>query len=401
MRSIQVGKANVLELLKDVRVLEVSLYSPDALGGHLADLGAEVIKVEPPGGGGFRGPASPGGELQDMQWNRGKKSVTINLKMAEGQEAFRRLAATSAVVIDGLRYGAAQRLGFGYDDIASVNPTVVYCVLNGMGSYGPYIRLATHGLSFDCFAGLSPPILEEDGTPRLSGAVTGTTGVLAGPLYAAMGVLAGLHAASRDGRPQYIEVAQVDAAINWNFQNLTGLANGKPAYGEGIRASLRYQYYGTCDGNYVVFNALEDKFWLRFCESLDRMDLFELGRQEPGENLAAEARLREELTAIFKTRTRREWTDFFIATDIAGAPAFLGSDLFDDDHTKARRLVYEQAQPDGTLRRLVGTCIKTKPDDGFAPPAAPRVGQHTEEVLTGVAGYDAAGIERLRSTGAI
>jgi crotonobetainyl-CoA:carnitine CoA-transferase CaiB-like acyl-CoA transferase len=107
------------------------------------------------------------------------------------------------------------------------------------------------------------------------------------------------------------------------------------------------------------------------------------------------------LTDIFKTRTRREWTEFFIATDIAGAPAFLGADLFDDEHTKARQLVYEQAQPDGIPQRLIGTCIKTKPDEAFAPPAAPGVGQHTEELLTALAGYDAAGIERLRSTGAI
>ncbi len=339
--------------------------------------------------------------MQDSHWNRGKKSVTINLKTAEGQDAFLRLAATSAVVIDGLRYGTAHRLGFSYDDVVAVNSAVVYCVLNGMGSYGPYTRLPTHGLSFDCFAGLSPPVIDADGTPRLSGSATGTTGVLAGPLYAAMGVLAALHAAGRDGAPQYIEVAQVDAAINWNFQNLTALANGQRVYGEGIRASLRYQYYETGDGNYVVFNALEDKFWRRFCEALDRMDLYEPGRQNLGEDVEAAARLRQELTAIFKKRTRKEWTDFFIGTDIAGAPAFLGADLFDDDHAKARRLVYEQAQPHGTSQRMIATCIKTKPDEHFAPPAAPQVGQHTEELLTALAGYDAAGIERLRSAGAI
>lgn len=164
---------------------------------------------------------------------------------------------------------------------------------------------------------------------------------------------------------RYIEVAQVDAAINWNFQHLTALANDQPSYGEGIRASLRYQYYRTRDDNYVVFNALEDKFWLRFCESLDRMDLYEPGRQRPGEDPESEARLREKLTSIFQSRTREEWTDFFIATNIAGAPAFLGADLFDDDHVRARRLVYEQAQPDGTSQRLIGTCIKTKPDERF------------------------------------
>ena len=390
-----------MELLKDVRVLEVSLFSPDALGGHLADLGAEVIKVEPPGGGGFRGPDVPGGELQDTQWNRGKKSVTINLKTAEGKEAFRRLAAKSAVVIDGLRYGAAQRLGFGYQDMIEVNPSVVYCVLNGMGSFGPYAQLATHGLSFDCFAGLNPPVIEADGTPRLSSVATGTTGVLAGPLYAAMGVLAALHAATRDGAPQYVEVAQVDAAINWNFQKLTALANGQRSYGAGIQASLRYQYYETGDGNYIVFNALEDKFWRRFCEAVDRMDLYEPGRQRPGEDLAADACVRNELTSIFKTRTRTQWTEFFIATDIAGAPAFLGADLFDDEHTKIRGLVYEQAMPDGITKRLLGTCIKTGTDTEFAPSPAPGVGQHTAEILGAVAGYEADELEQLRSANAI
>ena len=390
-----------MELLRDVRVLEVSLFAPDALGGHLADLGAEVIKVEPPGGGGFRGGAVLGGEMQDTQWNRGKKSVTINLKSAEGKAAFRRLVETADVVIDGLRHGAAKRLGFGYEDMVAVNPAVVYCVLNGMGSYGPYARLATHGLSFDCFAGLNPPIIAPDGTPRLSSSATGTTGVLAGPLYAAMGVLAALHAARRDRTPQYIEVAQVDAAIIWNFQKLTALANGQQSYGQGINASLRYQYYETRDGKYVVFNALEDKFWKRFCEALERMDLYEPGRQQPGADPAAEARLRDELTSIFKTRTRSEWTEFFIATDIAGAPAFLGADLFDDDHTAARGLVYEQPLPDGTTKRLLGTCIKTEAKAGFPPPVVPLVGQHTEDVLTNLAGYTPAEIDHLRSVHAI
>ncbi|WP_231513357.1 CoA transferase [Mycobacterium paragordonae] len=107
------------------------------------------------------------------------------------------------------------------------------------------------------------------------------------------------------------------------------------------------------------------------------------------------------MTAIFKERTRKEWTDFFIATDIAGAPAFLGADLFDDDHAKVRRLVYDEAQSDGASQRLMGTCIKTKPDEGFAPSAAPYVGQHTEELLTTLAGYDAGEMVCLRSAGAI
>ena len=388
-------------MLHDVRVLELSLFSPDALGGHLADLGAEVIKIEQPGGGGFRGALFPPDNVQNLQWNRGKKSVALNLKSEEGVAIFRRLVADATVVIDGLRAGAADRLGLGYDDVVELNPTIVYCSLNGMGSCGPYAKLPTHGLSFDCFAGLNPPVIQADGTPRLSAGATGTMGVLAGPLYAAMAVLAALHSARRDGQPQYVEVSQVDAAIAWNFQKLTALANDLFGYSDGAHASLRYQYYETSDGNYVVFNALEDKFWLRFCEAVDRMDLYEPGQARLGDDPQADEHLRGELTTIFKGRTRREWTDFFIATDIAGAPAFESSDLLDDEHVKARDMVYE---PDVETRpplRLIATPIKTKPGRPFAATLPPVVGPDTDEVLATLAGCDEAELAQLRRDGVI
>lgn len=382
-------------------MLELSLFSPDALGGHLADLGAEVIKIEQPGGGGFRGELFPPDNVQNLQWNRGKKSVTLNLKSEKGMAIFRGLAAEATVVIDGLRAGAVERLGLGYDDVVELNPTVVYCSLNGMGSYGPYAKLPTHGLSFDCFAGLNPPLIEADGTPRLSAGATGTTGVLAGPLYAAMAVLAALHSARRDGRAQYVEVSQVDAAIAWNFQKLTAHANGLFGYSDGAHASLRYQYYETGDGNYVVFNALEDKFWRRFCEAVDRMDLYELGRARLGDDPHADEHLRSELTAIFKSRSRREWTDFFIATDIAGAPAFESSDLLDDEHVKARGMVYEPSAANRPPLRLIATPIKTKPDRPFAAALPPAVGAHTDEVLTTLAGCDETELAQLHRDGVI
>ncbi|KKC05070.1 formyl-CoA transferase [Mycobacterium nebraskense] len=388
-------------MLNDVRVLELSLFSPDALGGHLADLGAEVIKIEQPGGGGFRGELFPPDNVQNLQWNRGKKSVTLNLKSEKGMAIFRRLAAEATVVIDGLRAGAAERLGLGYDDLVELNPTIVYCSLNGMGSYGPYAKLPTHGLSFDCFAGLNPPLIEADGTPRLSAGATGTTGVLAGPLYAAMAVLAALHSARRDGRAQYVEVSQVDAAIAWNFQRLTAHANGLFGYSDGVHASLRYQYYETGDGNYVVFNALEDKFWRRFCEAVDRMDLYELGRARLGDDPHADEHLRSELTAIFKSRSRREWTDFFIATDIAGAPAFESSDLLDDEHVAARHMVYEPPAANRPPLRLIASPIKTKPDHPFAAALPPTVGAHTDEVLTTLAGCDETELAELHRDGVI
>jgi crotonobetainyl-CoA:carnitine CoA-transferase CaiB-like acyl-CoA transferase len=384
-------------LLSGLTVLEVSLFSPDALGGHLADLGATVIKVEQPGGGGFRGPLFPQERVENRQWNRGKKSVVIDLKSVEGKAVLRRLAAKVDVVVDGLRRGAAERLGFGYADVVAVNPRVVYCTLNGMGASGPYADLPTHGLSFDCFAGLTPPVFADDGSPRLSGTTSGMTGVMAGPLYGALAVLAALYAVQRDGTAKYVEVAQVDAAIAWNFQKLTALANGERYVENQMRESVRYQYYETSDDQYVVFNALEDKFWKRFCDAVNRPDLFEPGRADPSENPSAVTTVRAELRDIFKSRTRSEWIQFFIETDIAGAPAFLGADLFDDPHVEARELVYE----DVTGKRMLGTPIKSDVGSGPVPTPAPVVGQDTDEVLRVVAGYDSDDLARLRANGVI
>ena len=142
---------------------------------------------------------------------------------------------------------------------------------------------------------------------------------------------------ARDGTAKYVEVAQVDAAIVWNFQKLTPMANGESFDDSGIRDSVRYQYYETADGNYVVFNALEDKFWLRFCEEVATPGPLRGRTHTSGHTSRPRSRkLRAELADIFRARTRSEWTQFFIDTNIAGAPAFLDGDLFDDPHVKAR-----------------------------------------------------------------
>ena len=194
-------------------------------------------------------------------------------------------------------------------------------------------------------------------------------------------------------------MAEVDAAITWSFEKLTAIASGLPYENLGIQDALRYQYYETSDQNYVVFNALEDKFWSRFCIEVGRQDLYELGNAHPSTDPAGHKKLREELTEIFKTRTRTEWTEFFIKTNIAGAPAFLGADLFDDPHVKARKLVYDQPTDQGTLRML-RTPIKSQMD-GPPPSIAPEVGEHTDAVLQAILGCDQAELDKLHVAGVI
>jgi crotonobetainyl-CoA:carnitine CoA-transferase CaiB-like acyl-CoA transferase len=205
---------------------------------------------------------------------------------------------------------------------------------------------------------------------------------------------------ARDGTAKYVEVAEVDAAIIWNFRKVTAMASNLPYDDLGMRDQPRYQYYDTSDGNYVIFTALEDKVWRRFCNVIGRDDLYELGNVNPSDDPATTEKVRRELTDIFRARTRTEWTQFFIDTKIAGAPAFLGADLLDDPHVKARNLVYEQSESTG-VPRMLRTCIKTKPDDGPPPSAAPAVGEHTDDILRTVLRCDDAEVKRLHADGVI
>ena len=389
------------QLLSGIRVLEVSFLAPDALGGHLADLGAEVIKLEePPDGSRIRWPVSPIWQVLHWRWNRGKKSIFIDLKSEAGREAFLKLAADTDVVVDGLRAGAMKRLGLGYEQIRHANPGIVYCSLSGMGQDGPYRNMATHGWAFDAVAGLGKPTTAPDGTPRLPEERQSLVGIQAGPLYAAMGVLAALLHQRATGEGAYLDVAQLDAAIVWRANILDALANG--VVGPDIGSRLRYQYYPTRDNETVLFMALESKFWRNFCTGVGRAELLEhpAARAELLEHPASDPKqasseqiedLRRELTAIFRSKTRAEWVAFFIEHDVAGAPVYMGIDILDDEHVTSHDLVVDQLQTDGSSLRLVGTPIRVL-GESFDPSAAPAAGADSEAVF-GAAGIPFPPIE--------
>jgi crotonobetainyl-CoA:carnitine CoA-transferase CaiB-like acyl-CoA transferase len=378
------------DLLSGIRVLEVSFLAPDALGGHLADLGAEVIKIEePPDGSRIRWPGAPLWRVLHWRWNRGKKSVFLDLKSAEGRDTFLQLARTADVVVDGLRAGAMSRLGLSYDAVKALNPGIVYCSLSGLGQDGPYRDMPTHGWAFDALAGLGRPVIAPDGTPRLPAERASLVGIQAGPLYAAVGILAALLRQRSTGQGTYLDVAEVDAAIVWRANVVDALANGVVA--PNMAERLRYQFYATSDDQYVMFMALEEKFWRNFCEGAGRPDLLEHpGADQTGSSDDIE-QLRRELTVIFRSRTRADWVAFFIEYDVAGAPVYLGLDILDDPHVAAHNLVFDQQQADGSALRLLGTPIRMA-GSTFEPTPAPAAGEHTQEILdAAVTSADAAG----------
>ena len=390
-------------LLGGVRVLEMALLAPDLLGMHLADLGAEVIKIEqPPDGDYLRAIGArklAGLNLMHLRWNRGKKSVTLDLKRAEGQRLLHRLVATADVFIDGLRQGAAARCAADYGSLRAVNPRLVYCTLSGAGTSGPYAALATHGVAYDAFAGLAPPAAHPDGSPRIPSYTP--VGMLTAPLYAALAVCAALVQARATGAGALLEVAELDVAASWQAEYLDAALNRVASTIPDMTSAVRYQYYGTRDDRVVLFQASERKFWRNFCTAVGRPDLF---AAKPGEAAGDHARgdegLRRELAAIFRSRTRAEWVALFIAHDVPGGPVYTADELPGDPHFRARALLFEQDHPIAGHLRLFGTPLKVG-GEPFAAAPAPAPGEHTAEVLGALLGLSPADVGRLRADGVV
>ena len=223
---------------------------------------------------------------------------------------------------------------------------------------------------------------------------------MAGPLYAALGVAAALVRSLSAGEGQHIDVAQMDCSAAWQADGIDAALNGVIPDYQGMEDAVRYQYYRCKDGEYVIFQASERKFWHNFCRGVGREDLIGRGRRSVGEHARGDEDLRSELAAIFASRTRADWVTFFIEHDVAGGPVNTPAELIDDPHFRARDLVFEQIHPQAGVCRLFGTPIKLSGQQFSASPA-PRPGEHTDAVLSELLGFDAGRLQDLRARGVI
>ncbi|MCB1014648.1 MAG: CoA transferase, partial [Acidimicrobiales bacterium] len=204
--------------LAGVRVIECSMLGPAAITTALADLGADVIKVEPPAGDYGRQmtwPIVEGTSLLFLHANRGKRSITLDLRTPEGADIFRDLVRDADVVVEAMRPGGLARRGLGYDDLKAVNPRIVFMTISGYGMTGPYKDYPSHGIAYDTWAGIVKPEVDEDGFTYIPEHVS--IGINAGPVFGALGILAGVIHARATGEGMAMEVAQSDsaAAIDW------------------------------------------------------------------------------------------------------------------------------------------------------------------------------------------
>jgi crotonobetainyl-CoA:carnitine CoA-transferase CaiB-like acyl-CoA transferase len=402
--------------LAGLRVIEVSLLGPGAVGTHLADLGADVIKVEPPQGDYIRQmtwPIIEGSSLLHWHIHRGKRSITLDLRTEEGREVFLDLARGADAVIEAMRPGALAKRGLGFEDLRAVNPKIVFCTISGYGATGPYAKLPSHGIAYDTWAGLVKPEYDDDGFPYIP--EHPSVGINAGPLFGAFGVLAGVVRARETGEGSHFEIAQSDsaAAMDW-LRSETWKAYERPesevtgnkaddyerrAPGTaGMKEGVRYQIYESSDGH-VMLMASEQEFWRNFCEGVGRMDLFE---RWPGSRYGDHARgnteLRAELAKIFATRTTNEWVAWSGEHNTTIAPVNTPKTLADDPQFQARSgfMPHETHGAD-----MIGTPVKFVGEEPVDPTPAPAAGQQTEEILTEVLGYDADRVKALRAAGAL
>ena len=402
--------------LEGVRIVESSMLGPAAITSALVDLGADVVKVEPPQGDYVRDmtwPIVEGVSLMHLHINRGKRSLTLDLRRPEAVAVYLDLVRGADAVVEAMRPGGLERRGLGYERLREVNPRIVFCTISGYGMTGPYAEMPSHGIAYDTWAGVVKPEVDEEGFTYIPEHVS--IGIFAGPLYGALGILAGIIRARATGQGCRMELAQSDAAAAFDWyrsesyrayerpesevtgNKADGYERRAPGTG-GMKEGVRYNIYEAADGH-VLFMASEQEFWRNFCEGVGRLDLFE---RWPGSKYADHARgnteLRGELREIFRGRTVVEWLEFGQKVNTPMAPVNTPQNLGADPQFQAR-MPWIPASRLGADQ--LPSPVKLLGEDLPVPEAAPTVGQHNDDVLRSLLGYDEDRIARLRESGAL
>ena len=402
--------------LQGLRIIESSLLGAAAITTSLADLGATVIKVESPDGDYIREmtwPIIEGVSLMHYHLNRGKKSITLDLKTEAGKELYRELVRDADVVIEAMRPGVLAKLGLGFEDLRKVNPAIVFCTVSGYGMTGPYKDMPSHGIAYDTWSGAVTPAYDEEGFCYIPEHVS--IGINAAPLFGGLAVLAGVLRARATGSGCMMELGQSDAAAYFDWYRceshlayarpqdvVTGnKADGyvrRPVATAGMKEGVRYQIYASSDGH-VLFMASEQAFWKNFCEGVGRGDLFE---KWPGSRYADHARgnreLQRELREIFRSRTSAQWMEFSARANTPIAPVNTPQNIVDDPQFKARfdLLPHETHGAD-----MLSFPVHFVGEQLLPPARAPVAGEHTEQVLREVLGCDDARVAAIRGSGAL
>jgi crotonobetainyl-CoA:carnitine CoA-transferase CaiB-like acyl-CoA transferase len=351
--------------------------------------------------------------LLHLHVHRGKESLVLDLRKPEAVEIYLELVRVADVVVEAMRPGSLERRGLGYERLREVNPRIVFCNVSGYGMTGPYKDLPSHGIAFDTWAGLVPAATDDEGFSYIP--EHASMGMHAGPLFGALGVLAGVLRARETGEGCQLEIAQSDAAAymdwyrseSWRaYERPESEVTGNKADGyerrapgtAGMREGVRYQMYASADGH-VLFMASEQAFWKNFCEGVGRADLFE---RWPGSRFADHARgnrePQRELREIFATRTSAEWIAFGNEYNTPIAPVNTPRTIADDPQFQAR-FAWLPASRHGA--DMLPFPVRYLGEELPTPTRAPTVGEQSDAVLARVLGYEPERIAKLRDEGVL
>src|SRR5215471_1097993 len=364
--------------LQGIRILDLSRMLPGPYCSMmLADLGAEVIKVEETAVGDptRRSPPMVNGKSAPFnQVNRNKKSIAIDLKNPEGRGVFLKLASTADCVLEQFRPGVVDRLGINYTALAEINPRIVYCSLTGFGQDGPHRDRSGHDLNYLALSGVLGLTTDERGKPAMPGIQVAD---LAGGMIAGFAMLAALLARERTGRGQYVDVSMFDVMLSMlpipaahQFAGATIPVGGKYVLSG---AYPFYNVYETGDGKFMTLGALEPKFWANFCLRVGRDDL--VARQfDSGER---RENLFDEVRAIFKSKSQSDWVDLMRDADCCCEPVLSLSEAFEHAQTRARQMIRESP----SITEQLGFSYKLTETPPREVSGAPTLGEHTEALL--------------------
>ncbi len=387
------------EPLKGIRVLDLSRLLPGPYCTLLlADLGADVIKIEEPGKGDYMRELIPG--VYEAV-NRNKRSVALNLKRKEGCEVFYKMAKNADVLIESFRPNVTTKIGIDYPKVKEINNSIVYCSISGYGQDGPYKDKPGHDINYLGISGaLSIPgeINQEPGRPGLP------VGDLSSGLFAAFSILAAIMLRQKTGKGQYIDIAMTDGLISW-----TSVRAGDFLLGQTIptpqdelgHLSPSNAVFQTKDKKRLTIGAVENDFWVKLCQVLHLNDLLQsedyrtnIKRVKKGKEI------HKRMQTLFLTKTREEWLRVLDEAGVPCGPVYSFAETFEDPHVKQRKLFTQIQYTGNKPLRQVNFPIKFsdyEPRIYYPPPA---MGEHTESILL-EEGFSKKEIEDLTKQGVL